>query len=66
MYGNNLDLANLGLLDMFLPIPQIQTVSPPPAPPPAMFQSTDSEVPNLKRPCAAVAADLEHCQHPTS
>src|SRR5277367_6217955 len=59
MYGNNLDLADLGSLDMFLPIPRIQTASPHPASPPAMFQSTNSKVPNLKRPRAAVAADLD-------
>jgi hypothetical protein len=58
MYGNDLDLANFDSLDMFLPIPRIQTASPPPSPP-AMLQSTDSEVPNLKRPRAAVAADLD-------
>jgi hypothetical protein len=57
MYGN--DLADFDLQDMFLPIPRIQTASPPPSSPPAMLQSTDSEVPNLKRPRAAVAADLD-------
>ena len=55
----NLDLADFGSLDMFLPIPQIQTASPPPASPPATLQSTDSEVPILKCPRAAVAADLD-------
>jgi hypothetical protein len=47
--------------DLFLPIPQleIQTASPPPASPPAMLQSTDPEISNLKRPRAAVAADLD-------
>ena len=56
--------------ELFLPIPPIQTASPPPASPPAMLQSTDSEISNLKRPHAAVAADLdianilplEHCR----
>ena len=39
--------------------PQIQTAPPPPASPPATLQSTDSEVPTLKRPHAAVPADLD-------
>ena len=52
----SLDLADFGSL--FLPSPQIQTAPPPPASPPAMLQSTDSEVPTLKRSHAAVAADL--------
>lgn len=55
----NLDLADFGSLDMFLPIPEIQTASPPPAAPLATLQSTGSEVPTLKRPRAAVAADLD-------
>ena len=59
MYGNDLDLADFDPQDMFLPIPQIQTASPPPSLPPAMLQSTDSELPNLKRLRATVAADLD-------
>ena len=53
----NLDLADFGSL--FLPSPLIQTASPPPASPPATLQSTDSEVPTLKRPHVAVAVDLD-------
>ena len=53
----SLDLADFGSL--FLPSPQIQTAPPPPASPPATLQSTDSEVPTLKHPRAAVAADLD-------
>ena len=59
MYGNDLDLTDFDPQDMFLPIPRIQTASPPPSSPPAMLQSTDSELPNLKRPRATVAADLD-------
>lgn len=59
MYGNDLDLTDLRSLDLFLFIPRVQTPSPPPALPLAMLQSTNPEVPNLKRPRAAVAADLD-------
>ena len=53
----NLDLVDFGSL--FLPGSLIRTAFPPPSSPPATLQSTDLEVPTLKHPCVAVAADLD-------
>src|SRR5277367_2781063 len=61
MYDNDFDLGYLALpdnVDMFLPIPRIQTASPPALSPTAL-QYVEPEIPNSKRPRAPVAADLE-------